>query len=178
MQRISLPSNPYYHFGANPTVDLMVVSPDRKILLIKRSETSEACAGLWALPGGFIDTDAEKGFPWQEGKERPEDAAKRELAEETNLLLPPDSKIFLIGVFEGNNRDPRDNEESWTRTYAYLHQLSPALFAEQKDRIRGMDDASDAAWLTERQIAALHATGAIAFDHMDIIQAGLKLLSS
>ena len=173
--RIQNPHNPYYHFGVNPTVDLMVVAPDRRILLIQRSLSSAACAGLWALPGGFIDTDAKRGEPWLAGKELPDHAARRELAEETNLLLPAEAVITLIGTYEGNQRDPRDNEESWTKTYAYLHAISPVLFAAQKDRLRGMDDASDVAWLLLTEIRAMHEKGQIAFDHMKIILDGVRL---
>lgn len=172
---IQNPLNPYYHLGVNPTVDLMVVAPDRRILLIQRSQTSAACAGMWALPGGFIDTDAKKGAPWLAGKELPDHAARRELAEETNLILPADVLMTLIGTYEGNQRDPRDNEESWTKTYAYLHQISPDLFAAQKDRLRGMDDASDVAWLFLKEIHSMHEKGEIAFDHMKIIQDGMRL---
>ena len=176
VNRIQNPDNPYYHLGVNPTVDLMVVSPELCILLIRRSDTSEACAGLWALPGGFISTDANRGEPWQAGKEQPEIAARRELAEETNLNLPADSSIVLIGTYEGNQRDPRDNEESWTKTYAYLHRISPDVFKAQKDQLRGMDDASDVAWLMLPEITAMSRRGEIAFDHMKIIKDGMELL--
>lgn len=174
--RIQNPDNPYFHLGVNPTVDLMVVAPDQRILLIQRSETSDACAGLWALPGGFIATDAQRGAPWEAGKELPEFAAKRELAEETNLSLPPDSKIMLIGTYEGHQRDPRDNEESWTKTYAYLHLISPVLFEQQKSHLRGMDDASDVAWRAMTEIDEMDRRGEIAFDHIKIIKDGMRLI--
>ncbi|HBI83767.1 NUDIX hydrolase [Orrella sp. NBD-18] len=176
IRHIRNPDNPYYHFGVNPTVDLMVVAPDERILLIRRSETSEACAGLWALPGGFIGTDAKRGDPWEEGKESAEFAARRELREETNLDLPPDSQIVLIGTYEGNQRDPRDNEESWTKTYAYLHRIHPEVFHAQKNQLRGMDDASDVAWLKLSEIISMHRRGEIAFDHMKIILDAMQLL--
>jgi ADP-ribose pyrophosphatase YjhB (NUDIX family) len=53
-------SNKYYYKGANPTVDLIIVNPEGEILLIKRSDTAEACPDMWAIPGGFINTDAKK----------------------------------------------------------------------------------------------------------------------
>ncbi|MFB6116233.1 MAG: NUDIX hydrolase [Candidatus Nanosalina sp.] len=45
-----------------------------KLLLMKRAETKEMDPGKWEFPGGGI-----------EGSEQPEQAAKRELEEETGL---------------------------------------------------------------------------------------------
>lgn len=64
------------------------------LLLIKRSEQSEAYPNCWALPGGFLGQG-----------ESLEQCAVRELKEETGL----DAKMMLpIGVFSKPDRDPRD----------------------------------------------------------------------
>ncbi len=55
-----------------PAVALIVYNARREILLVKRA--IEPHRGMWCLPGGFIEND-----------ESPQEAAKRELLEETGL---------------------------------------------------------------------------------------------
>ena len=45
-----------YFDGPNPTVDLIILNHENKVLLIKRASTAEACPAMWALPGGFVDS--------------------------------------------------------------------------------------------------------------------------
>lgn len=165
--------NPYYYKGANPTVDLIVVNPEEKILLIKRSQTAAACPGMWAIPGGFIDTDAKKNDPWKEGLETPEQAAIRELKEETNLTLV-DSKILFVGCFEGGQRDPRDNEESWSKSHAFIYEIPKHTYESQKDKLIGLDDAEDVDWKSIEDINEIK----LAFDHNKILEEGLVVLYS
>lgn len=162
---------PLYFLKENLTCDLFVLNPDNEILLIKRSETAEACPGQWALPGGFVDTVAKKNEVWKEGLETPPQAALRELKEETNLTLPLDSNILAIGIFEGNNRDPRDTTERWTKSFAYFYQIPEEIYLEQKSLIRGLDDADEAKWFNLNNIHELQ----IAFDHLVIINKAKKL---
>lgn len=159
-------SNPYYYIGPNPTVDLAVINPLNQILLIKRSEQSAACPGLLALPGGFIDSTAPNGSLWVDGDtESPIEAAIRELAEETNLILPFDTDIQVLGIYQGNKRDPRDNNISWSKSYAFMYQITQEIYDSQKDSIKGMDDATDASWHNLDDIDNLQ----LAFDHNIII---------
>jgi ADP-ribose pyrophosphatase YjhB (NUDIX family) len=164
-------SNPYYYIGANPTVDLIVLNHEGKILMAKREIKSPACPGMWALPGGFINTDAKVKELWTEGKESPKDAAKRELLEETNLLLNGDINILPVGIYEGNNRDPRDNSISWAKSYAFFYEISKDLYDEQKDNLVGLDDIALIDWKTLDEINDM----TLAFDHKKIIQDGLNL---
>lgn len=164
--------NPYYYKGVNPTVDLIIVNPEGKILLIKRKDAAAACPGMWAIPGGFIDTEAKKDESWKEGLETPEQAAVREVKEETNLdLVSP--KLEFIGAFEGSGRDPRDNSQSWSKSYAFIHVIPNDIYEAQKDKIKGLDDAEDADWKSLEEISNLD----IAFDHKRIIALGVSRIS-
>ncbi len=160
--------NNYYYKGANPTVDLIIINPNNEVLLIKRSESSPACPGMWAIPGGFVDTNAKQNESWTEGRENPEQAAIREVKEETNLELN-NPNLSFIGCFEGGGRDPRDNNESWSKSYAFLHFIDREVFESQKDKIRGMDDADTATWISIEEAKKL----TLAFDHNKILEAAL-----
>lgn len=63
------------------------------LLLIKRSDKSEAYPNCWALPGGFLD----KG-------ESLEQCAVRELKEETGIVA---ENLMPMGVYSRPDRDPR-----------------------------------------------------------------------
>ena len=106
------------------TVDLLIFSLERKrpeLLLIRRG--NHPWLGCWALPGGFV-----------EPQEFTEDAAARELEEETgaNGLA-----LSEVGLFSGPDRDPR----GWTMSCAYT-----ALVNRSKLRVKAGDDAAEAAW--------------------------------
>ena len=118
---------------------------DLKVLLIQRD--LEPFAGRWALPGGFVHVD-----------ESVDDAARRELAEETGA-----SRVYLeqLYTFGAVARDPRDRVVS----VAYY-----ALVNLADTRVKAATDARDAAWF------AVHDAPRLAFDHDDIIQLALERL--
>lgn len=165
--------NKYYYKGSNPTVDLIIINPDNEILLIKRSDSSDACPGMWAFPGGFINTSAKRNEYWKEGEETPEHAAIREVQEETGLQLINPQLVF-IGCFEGNNRDPRDNEISWSKSYVFLHKIDEEIYQAQKDKLQGLDDAQDIAWKSIDEINNMN----LAFDHSKIFEIAMRKLKS
>ena len=158
--------NPYYYEGVNPTVNLIVINHKNEILLIKRSVNSEACSGMLAFPGGFIDSIAHQGRSWVEGLETPIEAAFRELAEETNLKIDANAPLVFVGNYMGNNRDPRDNDISWSKTYAFYFQIDEKTFLEQEGSIRGMDDADEAIWISLDTAFNMK----LAFDHNLILK--------
>jgi 8-oxo-dGTP diphosphatase len=109
-----------------------------RALLVQRGHPP--FAGSWALPGGFV----EKG-------ERVQEAARRELCEETGLRL---SDLELLGVYDTPGRDPRGQ----TVSIVYIARL------EDEQPVLGGDDASDARWFP------IHSLPDLAFDH-DLILA-------
>jgi 8-oxo-dGTP diphosphatase len=108
------------------------------ILLIQRG--SEPFKNLWALPGGFIEFD-----------ETLENACKRELEEETGLVV---DKMSQFKTYDAIDRDPRH------RT------ISTIYFAEldKKQQVKGGDDAARAEWFPISDLPEL------AFDHAQILK--------
>lgn len=130
------------------TVVVRRVNGRREVLLIRRGRPP--FEGSWALPGGFLD-------PF----EPPEDAARRELAEETGLVW--EGPLTVIGGFGRGGRDPR----GWTVSIAYLAEL------DQPDvDVSGSDDAEDAAWWP------LDEPPELAFDHAEILEAARRALEA
>lgn len=116
----------------------------RKVLLVKRG--AEPFLGYWALPGGFID----------EG-ERPVEAARRELAEETGLIW--EGPLLPVGAFGDPGRDPR----GWNVSAVYI-----ADIGLETPVVVGQDDAVAAAWYFTDELPEM-----LAFDHAEIITAAL-----
>jgi 8-oxo-dGTP diphosphatase len=143
---------PYCYEYPRPqvTVDLAVFSlieRSLRILLIRRGR--EPFAGKWAIPGGFLGID-----------EPPEDAARRELREETGLEIP--GAIEPIGFFANPGRDPRGR----TISLAYAAVVGPGATG-----IRGGDDAAEAAW------QPLSTRLDLAFDHDEFVAAAREWLA-
>lgn len=92
-----------------------------QILLIKRG--GHPYINTWALPGGFVNPD-----------ETTEQAAKRELIEETGI-----DNIYLeqLYTFSDPHRDPR----MWVMSCAYM-----ALVDSEKINVSAGDDAKSAEW--------------------------------
>lgn len=136
------------------TVDAVVVQSGH-VLLVQRG--ARPGKGQWALPGGFLNQ-----------KEKIEDAALRELREETKIKVPlPVLKGNIVAsrVFD----DPHRSSRGRTITHAYLIHL-PA--ERELPRIKGSDDAAKAKWVPLSQVNR----GMMFEDHYDIISTMMDLI--
>ncbi|MDO8879224.1 MAG: NUDIX hydrolase [Coriobacteriia bacterium] len=139
---------PHYDFCRPAlTADVVAIATDGepRVLLIRRGHPP--FEGQWALPGGFVDE-------W----ERPEDAARRELAEETGLAFG--GPLRIVGVYGERGRDPR----GWTVSAVYLAVL------DREAEVAGGDDAAEARWFPTGDLPPL------AFDHHVIVADALAVL--
>jgi len=128
------------------TVDCVVFTGDGdtlQLLLIQRAH--DPFAGCWALPGGFVDMD-----------ETAEDAAHRELKEETGIS---GVQLKQFGSFSAVDRDPRERVVS----IAYVGLLDIEQF-----QAHGGDDAAAAAWHPVNDLPPL------AFDHRKIVDLAVQ----
>ena len=114
------------------------------ILLIERK--NPPYKGRHALPGGFVKPE-----------ESLEDAARRELAEETGVK---DLFLLQLGTYGAVRRDPRGRIIS----VAYLALISP------EQELRASDDAVAARWHAADSLPEL------AFDHANIVEDALRRL--
>ncbi len=144
-----------YDLPAN-TVDMAIfksdgpwTTPDQplKLLMIKRS--NHPCIGWWALPGGFVDY-----------KENLEDAAARELEEETGVKGLPLVQLRTWGDYD---RDPRMR----IITTSYMALVEGPLEA------KAGDDAADARWFD----VSLESTGIYSEEGYVLERYSLSLVS-
>lgn len=133
------------------TVDIILFTfqnDQLKTLLIQRK--NEPYQGGWALPGGFVRIEEDL-----------QDAALRELAEETNVT---DVYLEQLYTFGQPGRDPRAR----VVTVAYFTLLSADEVATKQ--VRGGDDAGDARWWNIYHLPEL------AFDHERILDYAITRL--
>jgi 8-oxo-dGTP diphosphatase len=117
-----------------------------KLLLVNRR--GEPFKGKWALPGGFVNMDEEL-----------EDAAMRELAEETGLT---GIHLEQMHTFGKCGRDPRGR----VITVTFM-----GIITEGRNKIKAGDDAAKARWFDIENLPK-----DMAFDHYEVIKFGIKQL--
>lgn len=121
------------HWGEQQCADALVIARTSGahggwpwLLMIQRSDD-----GSWALPGGYVDPG-----------EDPVDAAARELAEETGLVLP--AAVWRMSE-PRYVPDPRASDESWLVTTVARTDLGQV--GETLPDVTGLDDARRAVWV-------------------------------
>jgi 8-oxo-dGTP diphosphatase len=116
-----------------------------EILLIRRNDPPFKSS--WALPGGFMEME-----------ETLEEAAKRELKEETGITA---GELIRFDMYDAPGRDPRG------RT---LTQVFVMIWKEELGMPVAGSDAGEAAWFPLTSLPPL------AFDHSQIIQDVIRMM--
>jgi bifunctional NMN adenylyltransferase/nudix hydrolase len=143
-QYSSLPYPPIF-----VTADAVVIQSGHVLMIKRRSEPGR---GLWALPGGFVNANTDK---------RVEDAAIRELREETGIKVPSPvlrGSIVRSRVFDAIDRSARGR----TITHAY-HIVLPD---GELPKVKGSDDAEKARWVPISDVRSDECFE----DHYEILQ--------
>ena len=142
-QYASLPYPPIFS-----TADAVVIQSGHVLMIRRRAEPGR---GLWALPGGYVNANTDKSV---------EDAAIRELREETQIRVPAPvlrGSIVRSKVFDAVDRSPRGR----IITHAFHIQLPDG----ELPRVKGSDDAEKARWVPIAEVRSEECFE----DHFEII---------
>ncbi len=139
------------HDGPALTADVVLVGfgdGELSVLLIQRAKPP--FQGAWAFPGGFVDVG-----------EAPQDAAARELEEETGIR---GVHLEQLRAFGDPGRDPRGH----VVTLAYI----AVMAKDAAVKVEAGSDAGQARWWSINDLPPL------AFDHAGILTCALRGLRS
>lgn len=130
------------------TADALVLKSGHVLLIERKQDPGQ---GLWAIPGGFVNTD-----------EPVLQAALRELEEETALDVPEFEILAALSEREVFD-DPDRSQRGRTITHLSCFRLGPGPLP----KVKPQDDAARAFWLP---LSEVHSHGERFFDdHQDII---------
>lgn len=143
-QYSSLPYPPIFS-----TADSIVIQSGHVLMIKRRAEPGK---GLWAVPGGFVNANTDKSV---------QDAAIRELREETGLKVPSP-------VLTGNIQDSKvfDAIDRSARGRTITHAFKIVLPDGPLPKVKGLDDAEKAMWVPIADIRSDQCFD----DHYDMIQ--------
>ena len=140
------------------SVDVVIFSARAEllqVLLVQRPiDAEDPFPGLWALPGGFVDTVKDQNL---------ESCAKRKLEEKTGVEA---SYLEQLGSWGSVSRDPR----GWSATHVYF-----ALMSADDVELQPGGNARDSRWFA---IDGQRAKEKLAFDHAEILKAAIARLRS
>ena len=143
-QYASLPYPPIFS-----TADAVVIQSGHVLMIRRRAEPGK---GLWALPGGYVNANTDRSV---------EDAAIRELREETGIKVPAPvlrGSIKRSKVFDAIDRSPRGR----IITHAFHIELPDG----ELPKVKGSDDADKARWVPISDVRSEECFE----DHYEIIQ--------
>lgn len=132
------------------TADAVVICSGHILMIKRRAEPGK---GLWALPGGYVNANTDR---------RVQDAAIRELREETGIKVPAPvlvGSIVRSKVFDAIDRSPRGR----IITHAFLIMLGAEGVLP---KVKGLDDAVKAKWIPLAEVKSDETFE----DHFEIIQ--------
>jgi 8-oxo-dGTP diphosphatase len=112
-----------------------IIFDDDRILLVERGK--EPLKGYWSLPGGVVETG-----------ETLHDGVKREILEETGLIIEP---VRVAEIFERIMHDAEGKVE-------YHYVLIDYLCRVTGGELVAADDVSQARWFHRGELPGLHLT--------------------
>lgn len=138
------------------TVDVVifaVLDGALRVLLVQRPiGKAEPFAGMWALPGGFVDVDKDESL---------ENCALRKLRDKAGIAAP---YLEQVGSWGNSQRDPR----GWSATHVYF-----ALLAANELELMPGGNASDVRWF---EVEGYKVKEKLAFDHGELLKAAVDRL--
>lgn len=131
------------------TADAVVIQCGHVLMVTRKAEPGR---GLLAFPGGFVNASTDRSV---------EDAAIRELKEETGIKVP-------IPALRGSIKESRvfDAVDRSSRGRVITHAFKIMLPDGPLPKVRGMDDAAKAEWIPISKISSEDCFE----DHFDILQ--------
>jgi len=119
-----------------PAVSTLALDDDGRVLLVYESDQD-----AWSTPGGSVDVD-----------ERPEDAARREVLEETGLVVRLDGIVTVLGGPEFRTHYKNGDE------VAYVATVYGGVVVGGSSQPDG-DEITAADWFTRDALASIPLSG-------------------
>lgn len=136
----------YEYERPSVTGDVILINKRQQVLLIKRKHMP--FEGMWAFPGGFLEMN-----------ETTEECARRELFEETGLVV---DDLKFVTLADEVGRDPRG------RVIAAVY---AGRYNSNKPAVAG-DDAGEVKWFDLK----LNDLPEMAFDHKQNLMKAIKMI--